>query len=112
MLTLIFRVVLRFALRDDFLLHLFLVLNELDIGDLLSRWRRNQEEERKDEDGDHHRDVNYVRAACRLGHLQRFVCINLFAMVHRRRVVCITHRESDEGEKQADYDERGGASQM
>jgi hypothetical protein len=44
---------LSFALGDDFLLNLFLILNEFDVCDLLLWWRRNQEEKGQDKDRDH-----------------------------------------------------------
>jgi hypothetical protein len=101
-LAFVFRIVFSLSLRHDFLLNLILILNELDVSHLLfGRWR-NQEEECQDEDRDHERDVDYVRAAGRLRHLEGFVCINLFAMSMKGSVIAIPDSKGDERHKQPD----------
>jgi hypothetical protein len=54
MLTAIFRVMFSFAVRNDFLLGFFLILNEFNICDLLFGRRWHQEEKSQNE-GCHHR---------------------------------------------------------
>jgi hypothetical protein len=111
-LAFVFRIVLSLALRDDFLLGLFLILNELDVRDLLFwRWR-NQEEECQDENSDHKRDMDYVRAAGCLRHLERFVCINLLAMSVQGGVIGISDSEGDERHEQPDNHEGRWTAQV
>jgi hypothetical protein len=111
-LAFIFRVVLSLTLRDDLLLHLFLILNKLDVRDLLLRRWRNQEEECQDKDRNHKRYMDYIGAAGGLRHLQGFVCINLLAMSVQGCVVCIAHGESDECHEETDYHQGSGTAKM
>ena len=99
----VFRIVLRSARGNDFLFDFRLILNEFNIRYLLFRRRRNQEEERKNECGHHGGEVEYVRAACRLWHLQNVFRIYMFALDQCGVIVCITYRIEHESEEERDY---------
>ena len=63
MLAAILRIFLGFAGRHHFLLRFFLILNEFDVRHLRARRRWNQEEESKDEGGNHCAEVEDIGAA-------------------------------------------------
>lgn len=103
---------LRFYTANDLLFSFLLVLDELDIRHLTSwRWW-DHEEKREDKTGEHHRNMEDVRTACRLGHLQNALRIKSLAMNEHCVVVRIAHSESNIENKHADDHQRRRTSYM
>ena len=67
-------------LRLRRLFGVFFVLNKFDISDLRFWQRRNQEEESEQEAGQKQTDVENVRAAGGLGHFEKIIVIESFAL--------------------------------
>ena len=88
-----------------------MIFNELDIGNLALRQRRNDEEERNYEKGDHDRKMEDVRTTGRFRHLDDEVRIYT-ATSGCGVIVSVTNGISDESNEETKQDERDGAAEI
>jgi hypothetical protein len=108
----VFRIVLGLPFRNDLLLYGRLILNKLDIRHLRGWRRRHYKEECQDEAREHKREVEDIRPACRLRHLNYILRVYMAALNHSRVVVRVTHRKGNKRDDQPEVDERHRRSQM
>lgn len=88
----ILRIMFGLPLRNHFVLHFRLVLNEFYVGNLRRRRRRHYKEKCQDKAGDHESEMEDVRAGSSFRHLNYIFGIYLPAVNHGGVVVSITHR--------------------
>lgn len=97
MLTRVFRILLSFSARNDFVLDWRLVLNEFDVSNLLLRWRRNKEEERQNEEAKHERDMQQIASTGRFRHSHDVFGIYASALQQGCVVVSIANSKRNKG---------------
>ncbi len=76
--------------------------NKLDLSNLRARRSRNQQENRKQEQGAHQGKVSQIRAACGFRQFQKVTGVDFAIFDICRSVVCITHGESDESQAESE----------
>ena len=95
-LATVLRVLLRFSARLNLAFDFLLILNELDIRDLYSWWRRNQEEECKNQACDHDGHVEEIGAARGFRHIHDRIGVDMFTVHPCSVVIGVAHRIRDE----------------